>query len=181
MCHLDESDEFWIDQIIGLQYQEIKIYQYLSLKVEWALKMFSDTRYAYHVILHIHTCIVTSYTRPWATYTPRSPPPPPPQLNQTQLFLKPRSVLKTIPLVNRKNIGMKYPFRTITQGYPKMALTRVGAGRNLTFIIYPSATCLKQNFIYSCDIPNERVWSQFASELFIIIIWLPICWQNGTF
>ena len=27
-----------------------------------------------------------------------------------------------------------------------MALTRVGAGRNLTFIIYSSATCLKQNF-----------------------------------
>ena len=37
-----------------------------------------------------------------------------------------------------------------------MALTRVGAGRNLTIIIYSSATCLKQNYIYSCDIPNER-------------------------
>ena len=54
-----------------------------------------------------------------------------------------------------------------------MALTRVGAGRNLTFIIYSLATCLKQKFIYSCDIPNERVWSQLGSELFIIIIWLP--------
>ena len=68
---------------------------------------------------------------------------------------------------------MKYPFRTITQGYPKMALTRVGAGRNLIFIIYSSATCLKQNFIYSCDIPNERVWPLLASELFKLLFDCP--------
>ena len=34
--------------------------------------------------------------------------------------------------------------------------------------IHSSATCLKQNLIYICDIPNERVWFQPASELFIL-------------
>ena len=38
-----------------------------------------------------------------------------------------------------------------------MAITRAGAGRNLTFIIYSSATCLKQNFIYSCESGMGRI------------------------
>ena len=142
----------------------------------------SSLRCHFHCVRkHFHHMYENPYwSRPWATYTPRAPPPPP-QLNQTNFFWSLEMSWKRFHLLTEKNIGMKYPFRTITQGYPKMALTRVGAGRNLTFIIYSLATCLKQNFIYSCDIPNERVWSQLASELFIITIWLPICWQNGTF
>ena len=49
-----------------------------------------------------------------------------------------------------------------------MALTCVGAGRNLTLITYSSATCLKQNFIYSCDIPNERVSEKHDRSTMII-------------